>query len=164
MNIQCTKNLLKRLDRKILDVASCVQDDLNTYHANIFKVGIRNTLLLTHNTSLYSFWIYGILADDLQDIEEFIRQSVFQILANSGYTQQEWEKILLTMDDIYFSTANNKSVISTMNRIQQEIKMMYKRDIGYDIYQINSIINDTPLGSRDYKSPKQLFAPLIKAF
>ena len=136
---------------------------MNTYHANIFKVGIRNTLLLTHNTTLYSFWIYGILADDLQDIEEFIRQSVFQILANSDYNQQEWEKILLTMDDICFTTANNKSVISTMNNIQQGIKVMYKRDIGYDIYQINNIINDSPLSSRGYKSPKQLFDPFIKA-
>jgi len=68
MNLKCTKILLDKLK---IDVKTnlILNPSLNNWHINILKFGRINTLLLTHDKTLYSFFIGGYKADNFKNFD-----------------------------------------------------------------------------------------------
>ena len=68
MTIQSTKKLQDFIGIKI-DIILTNEESINLWHGNIFMIGRRKCLLLTHNESYYSLFVYGITKKDIQDLK-----------------------------------------------------------------------------------------------
>jgi hypothetical protein len=161
MNLQLTKTLSDRLRRTLIDIESLPHSDIDDFHCNLLKFGRYNCVLITNNKTLYSFFLFGLKADDFKHFEEVLRERVFKLLIESGLAQSQFEKILESMETFNYSKTSNRSVIASMNDMKKQIESYLERDD--DIYQINKKLNRTPYKAIGYKYPIEAFSEMLKA-
>jgi hypothetical protein len=158
MNLQLTKTLINRIKPTLSDIDISEYSDIDNYHCNLLQYDSENVLLITNDTTLYSFVIFGLKSKDFKDIEEVIRQSVFKLIIESGFSRKQFEKILLSMESFIYSKSSNRSVVSTMNEM--------KKCIGYELGQspldINKTVNNLIFKRIDYQKPHTLFQKLLE--
>lgn len=158
MNLQCTKNLIDKINPTMSSIDVSDYPNIDNYHCNLLTFGRENVLLITNDSTLYSFVILGLKSKDFKNIEEIIRQSVFKMMIESGFPQNQFEKILLSMESFNYTKTSNKSVISSMNDMKKHICVWLDRDD----YEINSKINDIPFKKNGYESSYKLFQKLLE--
>jgi hypothetical protein len=158
MNLQCTKSLVDKIKPIMSDIEVGDYPNIDNYHCNLLTFGRNNVLLITNDSTLYSFVILGLKSKDFKNIEEIIRQSVFKLMIASGFPQNQFEKILLSMDSFNYTKTSNKSVISSMNDMKKHICFWLNRDY----YEINSKINNIPYKTNGYKCAYELFQRLLE--
>ena len=74
MIINCTKKLQDEL--KIKPAKLDVIAPLVSWHANIIRVNRRKTIVVANDASGYVIVIHGVVAKDLKDIKELIKESI----------------------------------------------------------------------------------------
>jgi hypothetical protein len=159
MNLQVTKILRDKLKRDIIEVDTTNYSDIDNYHCNLLKFGKNNGVLITNDKTLFSFFIYGLKANDFKHFEEVLRESIFKLLINGGLSQNQFEKVLNSMENFQYSKTSNKSVISSMNDMKRMIEgFLYGGD---DIFEINKKLNQIPYKSNKYKYSIKLFKELL---
>lgn len=84
MIIQATKKLQDLLNIKADDVP-IDEEPLNLWHGNIFKIGRKNCLLVTHNESYYSVFIYGVTKATMKTIDEPIGAYLQELMYRDGF-------------------------------------------------------------------------------
>lgn len=161
MNLQLTKNLSDKLKRTLVDVDSLSHSDIDDFHCNLLKFGRYNCVLVTNNKTLYSFFLFGLKADDFKHFEEVVREKVFKLLIESGLAQTQFEKILESMETFKYSKTSNRSVIASMNEMKKHIES--DLEMGKDIYDINKRLNTTPYKAIGYEYSVKLFSEMLKA-
>ncbi|EQB39154.1 hypothetical protein M947_08315 [Sulfurimonas hongkongensis] len=117
--------------------------------------------MITNNKTLYSFFLFGLKADDFKHFEEVVRERVFKLLIESGLAQSQFEKILESMEIINYSKTSNRSVVASMNDMKRQIESYL--EIGNDIYEVNRKLNKTPYKAIGYKYPVKLFSEMLKS-
>ncbi|WP_156022381.1 DUF6933 domain-containing protein [Sulfurimonas hongkongensis] len=161
MNLQITQKLSDKLKRTLIDVDSLSHNDIDVFHCNLLKFGRYNCVLITNNKTLYSFFLFGLKADDFKHFEEVVRERVFKLLIESGLAQSQFEKILESMEIINYSKTSNRSVVASMNDMKRQIESYL--EIGNDIYEVNRKLNKTPYKAIGYKYPVKLFSEMLKS-
>ena len=121
MNLQSTKILITKLKKDTVEIDTMRYSDIDNYHCNLLKFGRVNSILITNDKTLYSFFIYGLTANDFINFGEVVKQSVFKLLLESGFFQDQFEKVLNSMESINYSKTSNRSVISSMNEMKRHI-------------------------------------------
>jgi IS30 family transposase len=158
MNLQVTKNVIDTIKPIMSDIDINNFSDIDNYHCNLLKYGRENVLLITNDSTLYSFVIVGLKSKDFKNIEEVIRESVFKLLLHNGFPQNQFEKILSSMEKFNYTKTSNRSVISSMNDMKKHIGVWLDRDI----YEINQKINEIPFKKIGYNRPYELFQKLLE--
>jgi len=159
MNLKLTKKLSDKLKVNLLDVDINKSDDIENYHCNLLKFGRDNCVLITNDKTLFSFFIYGLKASDLKNFQESISQPIFKIMVGLGFSQPQFEKVLLSLENIHYSKTSNRSVIASMNDMKNQIEAyLYGGD---DIYELHRKLNTTPYKYVGYKYPLDLFKELL---
>ena len=161
MNLQLTKNLSDRLKPRLNDVQLLSHNDIDDFHCNLIKFGRSNCILITNDKTLYSFFLFGLKADDFKHFEEVIRERVFKLLVESGLSQNQFEKILESMETFNYCKTSNRSVIASMNDMKKRIEIFLEREDN--IYEINKKLNKTPYKTVGYKYPIDLFSQMLKS-
>jgi hypothetical protein len=161
MNLQLTKNLSDKLKLTHTDFNPMTYSDIDDFHVNLLKYGRYNCVLITNDKTLYSFFLFGLKADDFRHFEDIVRERVFKLLMESGLSQNQFEKILESMETFNYSKTSNKSVIASMNDMKKRIEIFLERDD--DIYQINKKLNKTPYKAIGYKYPAELFSEILRS-
>lgn len=159
MNLQLTKNLSDKLKPTLTDVESLPHSDIDDYHCNLLKFGRYNCVLITNDKTLYSFFLFGLKSDDFKHFEETVRERVFKLLIESGLSQNQFEKILESMETFNYSKTSNRSVISSMNDMKNQIGSYL--EMGDDIFTLHSKLNKTPYKIIGYNYPIKLFGELL---
>lgn len=152
MHIKCTKVLLDKLkiNSKDLQNQSISGHCIDNWHANIIKFWRINTILLTHDKTLYSFFLGGYKADDFKNFEKNIRENIFKIMVAIDFKANIIETIIDSMESISYSKTDNKSVLGTMNQVRYHIESwIYDNN---DIIAINKNINQIPLSPLNWKN------------
>ncbi len=159
MNLQLTKKLSDKLKVDMVEIDTSNYSDIDNYHCNLLKFGRDNCVLITNDKTLFSFFIYGLKASDFKDFKESISQPIFKILMELGFSQSQFEKVLLSLENIQYSKTSNRSVISSMNDMQKFIE----GDVfdGESIFTINKRINHIPYKTNGYKQSIELFKELL---
>lgn len=158
MNLQLTKTLIDKINPTLSNINVSDYSDIDNYHCNLLQFGRENVLLITNDATLYSFVIFGLKSKDFKHIEEFIRQSVFKLLINSGFSQNQFEKVLSSMESFNYCKSSDRSILSTMTEM--------KKFIGFglsdndDPIEINRMVNNVIFKRIDYQKPYQLFHKL----
>lgn len=158
MNLQLTKNLMDKLKLTLSEIPSN-SSDVDNYHCNLLKFGRYNCVLITNDTTLYSFFLFGLKSNDFKHFEEVVRESIFKLLIDSGLPQSQFEKILTSMENFTYSKTSNRSVISSMNDMKRHIGVGL--EYGNDIFTINRKLNEIPFKSNGYRKPFDLFGDIL---
>ena len=158
MNLQLSKLLIDTLKPSINDINVNNYPVIDNYHCNLFKFGREYILLITNDETLYSFVITGLKLKDLGNFEDVIRENIFKLLINGGFSQNQYEKILLSMERFNYTKSSNKSVISSMNNMKKLIEVWLDKDF----YEINKKINDIPFKKNGFEPSSKIFNELLK--
>lgn len=158
MNLQLSKPLIDKIKPSLTDTDVSECSEIDNYHCNLLKFGTESVLLITNDSTLYSFVIFGLKTKDFKNIEDVIRDSVFKLLIESGLSQNQFEKVLSSMDSFNYYKSSDRSIISTMTEM--------KKSIGYDLeqspFEINHSINNMIFKRTDYQKPFNLFQKLLE--
>ena len=163
MNLKCTKILLDKLKIKDIDIKKdglVLNQDLNNWHCNLLKFGRINTVLLTNDKTLYSFFLTGYKANDFKNFKLVASEDMFKILYSLDFKQKYIEIILNSLENITYSKTSNKSVLATMTQIKRFVELGIYRD--ENIIDINKKINSIPHKIIEYKTSSELFNELLK--
>ena len=159
VNLQLTKKLSDKLKVDLVEIDTSKYNDIENYHCNLLKFGRYNCVLITNDKTLFSFFIYGLKASDFKDFKESISQSIFKIMVELGFSQSQFEKVLLSLENIQYSKTSNRSVISSMNDMVNQIdSYLYAGD---NLYELHRKLNSTPYKYIGYKYPTDLFKELL---
>lgn len=159
MNLQLTKKLNDKLKKELLEITIDEANELQDFHCNLIKFGRNNCILLTHNTTLFSFVLYGLKAKDFKDFEFILKEYIFKILLALNFSQEQIEKVLSFIEHINYAKTNNKSVLGSMNEMVYHIDEYLYR--GYDIISIHERINQIPYKTIEYASAIEKFKLLL---
>ena len=163
MNLKCTKTLLDKLkiDTKNMKPNLVLDPGLNNWHCNILKFGRTNTLLLTHDKTLYSFFIGGYKAENFKNFDFCIKEDVFKIMYSLNFKQKQVEIILQSIENITYSKTDNKSVLASMTQIKGFVESSLYH--GDDIIDINHKINTFPLKVLEFRTSSEAFTEFLNS-
>jgi len=159
MVLQCTKKILDKLKIKnpvSIDDTKLQGLEAEKWHCNLIKYGRDNAVLITHDLTLFSFFIYGVKAEDFKDFDEVVSQYIFKVLFSLGYEQKKVEIILNSLENISYIKSSNRSTLASMNQIIISIDSFMERDTG-DMYLLHKHINNRIYSSIDYDKPFERF-------
>lgn len=159
MNLQCTKTLLDKLKIKADEIDISNSSDIENWHSNILKYGKTNCVLITNDKTLFSFFIYGLRADEFRDFNYVVSHSIFKTMFDLEFKREEVEIVLKSLENITFSKSSNRSVTSSMTNMKQLIEM--KLLSGDSILEINQFINRVPYKFIKYNRSIDLFRELL---
>ena len=161
MNIKCTKVLLDKLKLKPEELKkdSVETNEFDNWYANIIKFWRFNTVLLTHEQSLFSFFIWSYRADDFKNFDKRLREDIFKLMFNQNLDQKIIDIVIDSMESITYWKTDSKVVLWNMKQIK-----FYVEDFvcdWEDILFINKNIND--LLFRTLKgTPHETFMKLLE--
>ena len=147
--IGCTKKLLSELKEKPAEIQQ-IPSELSGWHANLFRVDRRKCILFTHDKTLYSLFIPGLLKTHFQNIIEVFSQNLFKSLLSENLTQNLIELVLDDISKIKITKTNNRSVLGSMNDLIFHIKFVIAQNGGLmntDIFELNHNLNRIPMGA-----------------
>ncbi|MCX6076449.1 MAG: hypothetical protein NTW78_06120 [Campylobacterales bacterium] len=158
MNLQLTKSLSDKLKPTLVEIDTSKYSDIDNYHCNFIDMRGVDCILITNDKTLFSFFIYDV---DFENFIETIQQSVFKILLSMGFPQNQFEKVLESMETINYSKTSDRSVISVMNDMKRhiEVGLIYYED---SILEVNERINEIPYKRNNHRYSVELFSELLK--
>ena len=167
MKLKCTKKLLDKLKIKNFENITTIglNEDIENWHCNIIDYGEVYAILMTNDKTLYSFFIFGISDDDLKNLDDFkeiIKQNVFKTMFGLGFTQEQTEKILDSLEDIQFSKTDNRGVVSSMTQMMHYVHS-YMED-ERDLLDINRSLNTVIHTKLELNIPNREFERLLNFF
>ena len=159
MNLQLTKKLNDKLKKDLFEINLDECNEFEDYHCNLIKYGRDNCVLITHNTTLFSFVLYGLKAKGFKDFEFLLKEHIFKVLLALEFSQEQIEKVLTSMENINYAKTNSRSVLGSMNEMVYHVDEYLYRNT--DIILIHKKINEIPYKAIDYSFPIEKFKLLL---
>lgn len=146
MILQSTKKLQDFLGIKTTEIPS--QDDsFDAWHGNIFMIGRKKCLLVTHNESLYSMFFYGITKKDIKEFPSMFKSRLQTLLRKDDFTLQQIIMIGESMQTITYAKTSDRSVTGNMS--EDELSLCAR-------------INHTPYSRGKFYFPEQILKRLMQ--
>lgn len=161
MILQCTKLALEKLKPKTIVESVSDALDIDKYHCHIIKFGRINSLLIVNDKTLFAYFIYDLKASDFKHIEEIIRENVFKMLVEQGFAQEQFEKLLNSMESFTYSKSSSRSVIAYMNDMKRMLEVHLSMD--EDIYTINRKLNKIPYSAFKFSYAVERYRELLSS-
>jgi len=158
MTIQATKKLQDFLGIKTTDLPT--EDERFTlWHGNIFMIGRKKCLLVTHNESLYSIFLYGITKKDIKTLPQTLKKQLTELLRRDEFTLSQIVKMGETMDSVTYTKTSDRSVTGNMNDM---IHMLKYYNMTEDELSLNARTNHTPYARGKFYFPKDILKRLLE--
>ncbi len=158
MIIQATKKLQDLLGIKIEEVPNCKEPSVNLWHGNIFKIGRKNCLLVTHNDSYYSVFIYGVTKANMKNIDKTIGDYLQKLMYRDGFRLSEIKYMVKSIDRISYAKTSNRKVMGVMNDM---IHMLKYFNMTEHELELASRLNQTPYKSKDFYFPLEALKDVL---
>ena len=147
--LRCTQKLLSELK---LNPSDTVQpaDELGSWHANLLRIDRRKCVIFTHDRTLYTFFISGLVKVHFKNFHEVFRQNLFKSLMAENLPQKHIEIFLEDIREIEISKTNNRSVLGSMNDLTFQLKYQIADEGGLlntDITKLNHDLNRIPMSA-----------------
>ena len=114
MIIQATKKLQAFLGIKENEVPMG-KNAMDLWYGNIFMIGRRKCLLLTHNESYYSVFIYGVTKKQMKDLSTVVKKFLQELLRIDGFTLKQIVKMSESVESIEYAKTSDKKVLGGGN-------------------------------------------------
>jgi len=158
MTIQATKKLQDFLGIKENDVP-CDEDVMNLWHGNIFMIGRKKCLLLTHNESYYSVFVYGVTKKQIKELPIIVKNFLQELLRSDGFTLEQIVKMSESVESIAYTKTSDKKVLGVMNDMVHMLKYFNATE---DELSLSARLNKTPYKGKDFAFPKEVLKSLMQ--
>jgi hypothetical protein len=158
MILQGTKKLLDFVGKKPVEIDEKT-NPLISWHGNIFNIGRRKCLLITHTQSLYSAFFYGVTKKDVPHLLEMIRDRVIELMRQDDFTLQELSIMQDTFENIEYTKTSSRSVLGSMNDMKNTLDWY---DMSEEEISLAKRINKTPYKIGNYVYPKEALKALLR--
>ena len=157
MIIQATKKLQDFLGIKAMDVLHEV-DRVTAWHGNLFMLGRRKCLLLTHDASLYSVFVYGITKKDIPDLFAIVQSRLTELMRRDDFTLSQIGQMRESFEEISYAKTSDRSVMGSMNDM---VHMLRFYDMTEDELSLSARINHTPYKVGTYAYPAETLKMIL---
>ncbi len=164
--IHCTQKLLQEIKAPVTDLKDLSPDNsgLGNWYCNLFRFNRRKCLIFTNELTLYTFFIYGVMKNDIESLPELFSKNLALNLKQSRIDDRIIEKILEKYTEIGFCKTANKSVLGSMNDFVRhftfrlaDVRELTESEIFFASYTSNEI----PMGALKYRYPVEVLKDLI---
>jgi len=131
------------------------------WHGNLITIKRRKALLLTHNMSRYSIFIYGVTQKELPDLPKRIRERLKLQLIHDEFSIAQIETMLSFSEAFSYYKSSDRKVLGVMNDMVHAINIHIERSDEINEQELSSRINRTPYKIGDYYYPKDLLKTMI---
>jgi len=156
MTIQATKKLQDFLGIQTTELPT-EDESLTLWHGNIFMIGRKKCLLVTHNESLYSIFLYGITKKDIKTLPQRLKKQLTELLRRDEFTLSQIVKMSGTMDSVTYTKTSDRSVTGNMNDM---IHMLKYCNMTEDELSLSARINRTPYARGEFHFPYKILKQL----
>lgn len=142
MQLRLTGKIQKELCLKPKDLqepeGSC--EGLGHWTVNLFTEDRRKGLVFINEKTLYSFMLFGVRKDNIQNIKEVFANGLTQLLKIDGFTENEIKELMFGYDHIKFTKTNSKKILGNLNDITQLYKVSIYEAGGFKYCDVGDII------------------------
>ncbi len=160
MIIQTTKKLQTFLGTNGIPLPEFA-NPLACWHGNLLTIKRHKALLLTHNMSRYSLFIYGITKKDLPGLPERIRERLKQQLMYDEFSIAQIEIMLSFSEAFSYFKSSDRKVLGIMNDMVRSTTLHIELDEEVNERKLSSRINSTPYKIGDYYYPKDALKEML---
>ena len=158
VTIQATKKLQDFLGINTSELPK-EEESFTSWHGNIFMIGRKKCLLVTHNESLYSIFLYGITKKDIKTLSQRLKKQLTELLRRDSFTLSQIVQISETVESITYAKTSDRSVTGNMNDM---IHMLKYFNMTEDELSLSARINSTPYARGKFHFPKKILKTLIE--
>jgi hypothetical protein len=157
--IRCTRKLLNEIDAPPTEIAEMFsQGPLGSWHANIFRLERRKSVIFVNDKTLYSMLIVGVKKAELRRFEDLFRNTLFKAMRSMEITSRYINEIMDETLQFVIGKTNNRSVLGSMNDYISCTIFQVQHDGGYqnlDLNDLSARLNDMPMSAIGYSNGEE---------
>lgn len=157
MIIQATKKLQDMVGVKTTELPK-EPDAFISWHGNIFMIGRKKCLLVTHNESLYSIFLYGVTKKEMKNLAEILKSRLAELLRRDDFILPQIVKMLESIESIRYMKTSDRSVMGNMNDMVHMLKYL---NMTEDELALSRRINHTPYSKGKFHFPRDILKRLM---
>jgi len=131
------------------------------WHGNLITIKRRKALLLTHNLSLYSIFIYGVTQKELPYLPQRIRERLKQQLICDEFSIAQITEMLAFSEAFSYFKSSDRKVLGIMNDMVHTITLHIELGDEIDERKLSSRINRTPYKVGNFSYPKDALRGML---
>ncbi|MCF6206574.1 MAG: hypothetical protein L3J47_06760, partial [Sulfurovum sp.] len=131
------------------------------WHGNVFKIGRKNCLLVTHNESYYSVFIYGVTKSSMKPIVEPIGAYLQELMHRDGFDPTQVAKMLERAEHVHYAKTSDKKVLGVMNDMVHMLKHYLVSGMIADELELSGRLNHTPYKGKDFAYPVDVLKAML---
>ena len=158
MTIQATKKLQDFLGIKENEVPH-TEEFMSLWHGNVFMIGRRKCLLLTHNESYYSVFVYGVRKSDMKDLPTTIKKFLQELMRIDGFTLSQIVTMAKSIENITYAKTSDKKVLGVMTDMVHMLKYF---NMTEDELALSARLNHTPYKRKEFAYPVDELKSMFK--
>lgn len=160
MLLQSTKKMQDFVGVKTAEVPDETQR-FQSWHANLFYLNRKKCLLLTHNESLYSLFLYNVSKKELPMLMERIEKQLKEQMRRDDFTIAQIAFVLESLDEIRYTKTSDRSVLGYMNDMSYIVKSRAAYNETTDALDLSRRLNSTPYKKAGFAYSLDMFKHLI---
>ncbi|QMV40062.1 DUF6933 domain-containing protein [Cohnella cholangitidis] len=114
-SIACTKKLIDLAGFPMSPLSEFGYRPLHSWHANIFKIGRKNCLIIMNDLTRYQLVLYGIKKEHFKDFGATLRSNFEIILKADKFDEREIAVVISEMEKLTYTKTHNKSILGSVN-------------------------------------------------
>jgi len=157
MTIQATKKLQDFLGIRETEVPSG-EKPMHLWHGNIFMIGRKKCLLLTHNESYYSVFVYGVTKKEMKHLPLIVQKYLQELLRRDDFTLAQILKMIETIEPLSFAKTSDRKVQGVMNDM---VRMLQYYNMTESELDLSEKLNDTPYKRQGFVFPRDALKSIL---
>lgn len=153
MILQATKKMQDFIGVKTAEVPD-ETEQFQSWHANLFYLNRKKCLLLTHNESIYSLFLYNVSKKEVPTLTERIKEQLKEQMRRDDFTIAQIAYMVESLAEIRYAKTSDRRVLGYMNDMVHAVKWYAEYEGTVDVSDLNRRINETPYKKADYAYSK----------
>ena len=160
MILQATKKMQDFAGVKTSEVPD-ETEQFESWHANLFYLNRKKCLLLTHNESLYSLFLYNVVKKEVPTLIERIKEQLKEQMRRDDFTIAQIAYMLESLGEIRYAKTSDRGVLGLMNDMVQAVKWHAEYDGTIDVFDLNRRLNAKPYKKAEFAYSKDELKHLL---
>ena len=129
--VGATQKVLKNLDIKAVPFKEGMEEGMDRWHVNSFKIGRYTCLTMINDLTLYCVTIVGVKKKDFLNLKELLVEHLRESLIAEEINPELIDAYLKKGKEMIITTTNNRSTLGYLKEVI--LSMQYDYPLGRDI-------------------------------
>lgn len=144
--ISCTKKLFETSGFKTSPVPEVGYNPLYSWHANIFRIGRRNCVMLMNDLTRYQVVFYGMKKEHYNNFEQIFFENLELVMKADNFTESEINKFLGDSGKVIYTKTHSRSLLGSLKDQINMTEFMienYLPSTDLNIVELNCALNQS---------------------